>query len=533
MHIPDLLSIVLALAAAFSFFLAGYAFSRERFRGAGEFAGMMSASALYALGYALEITRVDLTGMLWALRVEYVGVAFICYFWLLFALRFTDLAQPGPLTRTLLAVPSVAVVLLFWSDPLHHLFYERAWVRTDTPFPLIGVERGPAYWVHIVVSQIEIVIGVAILIVHAIRTDPWRRRQAQAVAVASLFPWVSFAVYIAGWAPWDLDLTPLGTIGSGLMAAFGLFRLGVLELVPAARALAIDSLRDGLLVLDRAGAVADFNPAASELLAGVSLRFGDPPGARAAGEWFGVIAQLVAVGEGQADLRAPRADGTTRSLTVQCIPVRDATSTSGTVLVIRDVSDTTELLDRLTAMAITDPLTGLANRRQFFEYGARAIGQARRHARPLAVAVFDLDHFKQVNDRYGHDAGDFALRAVADRLRTTLRTSDLLCRYGGEELAILMPDTDLESALRAADRFREDVGREPFEWNGQRVALTTSVGVYAAVPDASDAVEQFVSRADAALYRAKSAGRNRCEAWQPDHAAGAPATPAAPSSPSA
>lgn len=159
---------------------------------------------------------------------------------------------------------------------------------------------------------------------------------------------------------------------------------------------------------------------------------------------------------------------------------------------------------RLEALLHEDALTGLANRRSILTQLRGLISGARRHERPLAIAIIDIDHFKSVNDQYGHLAGDEVLIAVVGALRGHLRAEDQLGRLGGEEFLVLLPDTGSEAALTATEKLRAEVERtEMF------VPVTVSAGVAALEPD--ERPEQLMARADAALYAAKEAGRNRVQ----------------------
>jgi len=156
--------------------------------------------------------------------------------------------------------------------------------------------------------------------------------------------------------------------------------------------------------------------------------------------------------------------------------------------------------------ALTDGLTGLANRRALDAEMVRALAVAARTARPLSVVMVDLDHFKSVNDRFGHRAGDAALVAFARRLRAGLRAQDLAFRYGGEEFLVLLPDTDVSGATVLAGRLRAQVALAAR--NGMPT-LSASLGV--AVWRSGDTVDTLLGRADRALYRAKTSGRDRVE----------------------
>jgi diguanylate cyclase (GGDEF)-like protein len=165
---------------------------------------------------------------------------------------------------------------------------------------------------------------------------------------------------------------------------------------------------------------------------------------------------------------------------------------------------------RLEKLSITDPLTGVANRRRMDEVLAVRWRAAARTARPLAVAMVDLDRFKEFNDRHGHAAGDECLRRVARDVRRTVREGDLVARYGGEEFLVIMPDADLDTALEVAHRLRDRLATptalHPVTGSWM---VTASVGVAATVPTTDTGWEKLVTQADAELYKAKRAGRNR------------------------
>ena len=169
-----------------------------------------------------------------------------------------------------------------------------------------------------------------------------------------------------------------------------------------------------------------------------------------------------------------------------------------------------QLHRQVDQLSVTDPLTGLSNRRRFDRELADELTRARRYAKPLALILCDLDLFKAVNDRFGHPAGDAALRAMGEVLRQTVRETDLPARVGGEEFAVLMPETSQDEALEVAGRLRSGVEDQAVEWDGQTFRLTISVGVAGSAGEAlPDAPDELYRMADEAMYRAKEAGRNR------------------------
>lgn len=186
---------------------------------------------------------------------------------------------------------------------------------------------------------------------------------------------------------------------------------------------------------------------------------------------------------------------------------RDDAALIAAVSSLASVIDRSGLIDDLLGEARTDPLTGLANRRQLKDFLSHAVGRAARLSEPLAVVMIDLDHFKAFNDSQGHAAGDRVLRGFASQLRVRLRSQDVAARYGGEEFCLLLPATSEAEADLLLDDLRARLGEvEPDH-------VTFSAGVAQLDPDESG--DQLLARADKALYRAKKSGRNRTIVSEP------------------
>ena len=179
-----------------------------------------------------------------------------------------------------------------------------------------------------------------------------------------------------------------------------------------------------------------------------------------------------------------------------------------------------EMLDKSVSLAYTDALTGVYNRRYMNAHLDRKIMEISDTQKPLSVVIFDIDHFKQVNDNYGHAGGDEVLKTLAERVGSSIRDFDLLARYGGEEFVVIMPSTPAEVAAMVAERLRQRLEAQAFEVSGhdQPLPITASLGV-ATTTDPMETADNLLARADAALYAAKRGGRNRvCSADAPEGA---------------
>ena len=167
----------------------------------------------------------------------------------------------------------------------------------------------------------------------------------------------------------------------------------------------------------------------------------------------------------------------------------------------------------LEVMARTDQLTGISNRRHFFEVGQSELIRARRYHHPLSLIMFDCDHFKQINDTFGHLAGDEALREITRRICAELRSSDVFARYGGEEFVILLVETSLAKARQVAERLRQAIASEAMHYAAHSFPVTISLGL-AAFDSKSDAsLDKLLEQVDLALYAAKQAGRNQVQIY--------------------
>jgi diguanylate cyclase (GGDEF)-like protein len=160
-------------------------------------------------------------------------------------------------------------------------------------------------------------------------------------------------------------------------------------------------------------------------------------------------------------------------------------------------------------LSITDGLTELYTHRYFQETMEREIGRSRRYGKPLALMMVDIDHFKNVNDTYGHQAGDYVLQGLAQMMRKQFRQSDYACRYGGEEFAVILTDTPLENAVMGAERLRKSMESQVFEFCTSHITVTISIGLSGYREHMSK--QEMIEAADQALYRAKRSGRNRVE----------------------
>jgi len=301
----------------------------------------------------------------------------------------------------------------------------------------------------------------------------------------------------------------------------------------------------GVWIMDEQGQIVHGNPAGQRIWGGARYvgpeQFGEYKGwwldsgrPIAADEW--AAARAIQKGETSIDeeVRIECFDGSSKIILNSAIPLRNpAGGIEGAIIVNQDITarkqveeklleanaavDATnrklqQVLARERIKARTDELTGLCNRRAFFDYSKRLFAVAQRYGTPLSVVMFDIDHFKRINDVFGHHVGDAVLKRVARVAREHTREADVLARYGGEEFILTLPNTGATDALGVAEHIRESIARSQETLEDPEASVTISSGV-AEMLRGGDTLEQLIQRADQALYAAKRAGRNRSKIY--------------------
>ena len=241
--------------------------------------------------------------------------------------------------------------------------------------------------------------------------------------------------------------------------------------------------------------VGDVTPLAQESAAKIALcEIDPPPGVEPEFVCFPMIIAGMPVGVLGVAAKPEMADDQRRILT-----------TAAALLAVS--LKNSELFREVVESNVRDPLTACVTRRHGMGIFQTEMRRARRSQLPMSLIVFDLDHFKAINDRYGHLAGDAVLGAVGGRMNAVLRGSDLKCRYGGEEFLILLPDTPSQGAQRVSETLRREIEANAIPWNDEMLRITASFGITAITPGEMDPLAA-IARADEALYRAKQDGRN-------------------------
>jgi diguanylate cyclase (GGDEF)-like protein len=471
---------------------------------AGTFAILVAALAIYAFGYAGEIAQTTLSGATLWLHVEYLALPWIPGLWLLAAYR-----HKGTQVRVFLLfiIPVITFIghftnfqNLFYSGPIELLHRGPFWVLT--------VRRGPLSMLDNAYLLIAFLTGAWIYMAGLRHASALFRKQAFVLMMSSVLPFFGYFIFFFNLSPWGLDITPI-TLGlTCVLIYYGIFYCGIFDLAPLARNLIFNGIRDAVVILDTQSRLLDFNPAAQTFLPMLNKRrLGTDISVTLAD--FPTMLEALARPEDSVEFAFGPEDNP-RLYEIRNWPLISAFRQVGRAVIFADVTAQVRLREELRLRAETDPLTGIANRRRFQQALEIECLRFSRGQAPFSLLMLDLDHFKDINDRYGHPVGDLVLKNVAQLLLVTLRKTDVLARYGGEEFAVLLPETRSEGAQIIAERIRITVCDNPIEVDEELIHTSISVGITSHANGDADP-QLLLKRADLALYRAKGVGRNRVE----------------------
>lgn len=520
-------SSVLFLSVALAIGTAAGLLRRRAIPGAVTLAGTMLAGGWWSLAAGLEATARSLEAKVLFSTLEYAGSGSLAVLFLVFALDYTGQAARVPARqRALLGIVPILAVSLVATNGLHR------WVWTGfSPGPAgsnsIIYQHGPGFFAILAALVLCVVLAALVLGLSAVRASAVQRRQSALVLLASTFPVVGGILYALGQTPVPgLNLTPLSFVLSGAVLAIGIVPLRLFELVPVARATLIERMNDGVLVIDSTERIVDSNLAARQLV-GVSAK---DTGSRAGDVlpmWDAIAPHLRPERDFHFELTV--SEDPLVHLDFRVAPLRRGRGAAmGYLIVVRNISDryraetllrrandqlqtqvreVQRLQEELRDQAVRDALTGLFNRRHLDEILPRVLDRAAQDEVEVAVIAFDIDHFKQINDRHGHATGDALRRALSTELRRYSRPGDVACRPGGDEIVLILPGISVTDAVRRAETIRRALRERALPGLDPAARVTVSVGI-AVFPRDGDTPGEVLRAADRALYEAKRAGRD-------------------------
>jgi diguanylate cyclase (GGDEF)-like protein/PAS domain S-box-containing protein len=504
--------------------------------------GMLLSLAIWSFSYGMITFSSNVDTKIFWLRIENIGILAQPLFWLMFTLKYSNQSRAlGWLYLGVLClIPLVSLGMIF-SDRWFHLYYSSVRPLLEHGGPLV-IERGPWYWVALVEAYIVNGAATVLLIWRFIEFRNIFRRQLTLLIVAVLIPWIVNILYqlISNLAPdvlLPIDLTPISFMVSIALISSAIFRTRLLDLVPIARDVVMEHIPELVFVVDAHDRVLDANTVAEKWLGKTRDELIGRDPMEIFRQWPQLLNRFLSTEQTREEVEIPGEDP--RVLQIVVTPLYDAISgeLDGRVIVAHDITESKQSQNDLMAMneilwtkiaevedlkttlqeqAIRDGLTGVFNRRFLSETLDKELARGARDGTPISIVMMDVDHFKKFNDTYGHKCGDLVLKELAKFLMSNSRDGDIVCRYGGEEFVVLLPNATHEAAFERAEFWRQGYTATPFEFNGLQLYVSFSAGV-AGYPEHGGDGEALLHSADHALYHSKHHGRNRVTLYNKDH----------------
>jgi diguanylate cyclase (GGDEF)-like protein/PAS domain S-box-containing protein len=537
LYLHEIVYIIILFCAAALFLLA---WPRRKNPGGGFFVCHLIALVIWDIGLLCEAESVVReTKILWS-QISYLGVVTVAPLLFLFILAYTSQEKVSLRSSISLMVVPAVVLIAAWTNEWHHLLWP--WfLPGSSHYNTLVYGHGIIFYVNVIYIYFLIAFGVAILIRAIPRNQPPFRSQLIVILVAVFFPMVSGIMYIFNFDPVPgMDISIFGFLVTNLVLAFGFVHYRLLDLVPVANDVVVNNLQDGMIVIDWMKRIVKINQNAEELL-------GLPAGNLLGKKLDEVFPESVKIAQ-KVELNKP-VEFTIDQPRKRYLDLRvsnltaDAVNSPGTLLILRDISRQKEaeiklnkanddlkiqlkkinnLQVKMKDQALHDSLTGLFNYRAMDETLDGLLAECVHLNRPFSLVIIDIDHFKRVNDVYGHQTGNTLLQEYGRALLSSVRKNDFIYRFGGDEILLAFQEMTGPEATRKAEEIRQMIKKIHIEQNLSRVSTTVSIGV-ASYPENGSTIQELVSAADQALYEGKEKGRDRVvEAEPPNQFAAIP-----------
>lgn len=515
MHYQLLVVATLTTAAVVQALLAVYAFSRRHSRASRYFGFLALNFSVLCLVSAFQTTSLDRHYMEFWVVVEHLALGVFLSTVFFFTLAGTD---HSPWLKKAVIVPMLAVsalaLIINASNPLHHLAFIKIGIAWRNSFASAVITPGPWFYIQNAIMYGTIFFCLVLYAQKFHRSPPGLRIQPLLILLGAVPPLLGILLYNLGFSPWNIDLSSIGYFLTSIVYALALFRFNLFNIIPHARDRIFEGMHEAVLILDRKNRLVDFNPAASDICNGYgSLQLGKPLDKFGDCSCSSLAEKIEASDNGEFSFEFS-ANNEIRHFQCYVFPIgQKAINPMGKALIMIETSAQVRLMEHVRRLASIDHLTGIYNRRQFIEICTIQLDIAREQKNPASLIMIDIDHFKEVNDTWGHQVGDKVLVDVVKTCRKQLRESDIFGRFGGEEFVVFLPDTDLRRARQVADRMRQRLEERQSESEDAIGRVTASFGISMYKSPRPPKLEELINQADNALYQAKRNGRNRVEVY--------------------
>ena len=468
----------------------------------------MVSVSIYGLGYAMELSSNSLEGIMFWVRFEHIGIQTIAPFLFLFTLSHTQnekWIQDRGLLFLIFPVINIFFAMTLGKQNILHANPYFVWVG---PFPIFHYHQTIWMKLSLVYTYLLLFGSAALIIRMMFGSTPALRQQLIVFLIAIIFPFLSGLIYNTGNSPYNLDLTPFSFSISSLLMSYGFLKLNILTIVPMARNLIFEGMRDGILVLNTEGKIIDLNSQIIKIFPTLNKAIIGKSAISAFKENSEMKLFLEDKHQVNMEISVVHEKKTEYYQVGKSVLTNSNDQPVGFIIKFTIYTEIKELHKALEELAETDELTGIRNRRSFLKFAEKEILRMKRYGGYFSLVIFDLDYFKKINDQFGHINGDIVLKRIVNECQKSLRKNDLFGRFGGEEFIFLLPETNIKNGFSMAERIRKSIENIDFCDIQNGLHVTASFGIVSCKNQVSANLEDVLRSADMALYQAKEAGRN-------------------------
>jgi diguanylate cyclase (GGDEF)-like protein len=465
---------------------------------------MCLAITVYIVGYALELQADNIEQIKFYLKMEYFGAPFMSASWMIFSYAFHSKKTAS--IKVIIMIMAIPLLTLFFSvtNEYHHLIYTNVSAFEYDGYLLSSLSKGPWYFVNIFYAYSAQLFGIFAFFMAWRRTGYKLETQPFWMFIGSIWPGMLNIIYILGLSPLSLDLTPFGLSISAIFFYIALFHYDFLEMNEIIKDVIFLEINEGIIVIDDKNRLIDFNKAGKKVF-----------------DWLDskLIGTDISTHKEGKELLGHKGDlfemsilnnGIKKYFELRKTVLNENNNNVGYVYFIQDISKKKEMIRTLNNMANFDSLTQIYNRRKLMEKAEKELLKSIKLGHLISVLMIDIDNFKVVNDRYGHLAGDEVLKALAKSCVNSIRRTDIIGRFGGEEFLIILPGTDKENAFKVAADIKESAADLETVFKGEMIKITVSIGIETAlIAEENLSIDNLINNADIALYKAKNNGKNQ------------------------
>lgn len=486
------------------FFL--YALIKKRSRNASLFALMCLAIAIYIIGYSLELRATTIEQLQVYLKLEYFGAPFMTVFWFMFSYKFYYNRHASFKLGILIMIVPFLTLFFNVSNDYFHILYRQIDYMPSGNVIIAVLTRGPWYYFYSLYSYVIILYGCFLFFkIWRVSNNKMIKSQSLIMFSGTVMPVLCNMLYLFGFTPIGLDVTPFGLLILAILYGFALFKYDVLELREIVKSVVFEEIDEAILVVDNKNHLVEYNDAASKVFSWMNS---DNVGVDISAFDYGnsLMNQKDSVFTMQIITKPLN-----RYYEFRTSVLKFKNEVVGKVIFFRDVTLEKQMVEKLDQLASFDALSQVYNRRKLLEEADKEAIRAMRYYDHLSVLMIDIDHFKNVNDQYGHLAGDEVIYNVAQTIKNKIRSIDIVGRYGGEEFVAVLSNADRDNALKVAESIRQEIESSKIAYGDDLISVTVSIGLAVVSATNQKAINMMavINLADQAMYMAKEKGRNQ------------------------